>query len=213
MKREAIADRGIWTAKKRYILNVHNNEGVQFAKPKIKMMGIEAVKSSTPMVCREAMKEMFKLMMTANEEETQTAIAQFKQHFKTLPAEEIAFPRSVSDVSKFASRTSIYKKGTPIHCRGSLLYNHYLKVKGLEDTYEKIEEGNKIKFLYLMIPNPMKENVIAFNNILPKEFELEKYINYDLQFKKTFLEPLEIILDSIGWRSEAVADLQAFFDF
>jgi DNA polymerase elongation subunit (family B) len=182
MKREAIADRGIWTAKKRYILNVHNNEGVQFAKPKIKMMGIEAVKSSTPMVCREAMKEMFKLMMTANEEETQTAIAQFKQHFKTLPAEEIAFPRSVSDVSKFASRTSIYKKGTPIHC-------------------------------YLMIPNPMKENVIAFNNILPKEFELEKYINYDLQFKKTFLEPLEIILDSIGWRSEAVADLQAFFDF
>ncbi len=213
MKREAIADRGIWTAKKRYILNVHNNEGVQFAKPKIKMMGIEAVKSSTPMVCRKAMKEMFKLMMTANEEETQSAIAQFKQHFKTLPAEEIAFPRGVSDVSKFASRTSIYKKGTPIHCRGALLYNHYLKVHGLEDAYEKIEEGNKIKFLYLMIPNTIKENVIAFNNVLPKEFELEKYINYDLQFKKTFLEPLEIILDSIGWRSEAVADLQAFFEF
>jgi len=165
------------------------------------------------MVCRKAMKEMFKLMMTANEEETQSAIAQFKQHFKTLPAEEIAFPRGVSDVSKFASRTSIYKKGTPIHCRGALLYNHYLKVHGLEDAYEKIEEGNKIKFLYLMIPNTIKENVIAFNNVLPKEFELEKYINYDLQFKKTFLEPLEIILDSIGWRSEAVADLQAFFEF
>ena len=213
MKREVIADKAIWTAKKRYILNVLDSEGVRFAKPKIKMMGIEAVKSSTPMSCRDAMKGMFKIMLEGGEDATQKAIRDFKIKFKKLAPEDIAFPRSCNGIEKFKSRNAIYSKGTPIHVRGSLLYNHRLKVLGLEDEYEKVEDGNKIKFMYLMKPNPIQENVISFSDVLPKEFELHKYIDYDKQFEKAFLEPLEIILDSIGWTSEPVADLQEFFEF
>jgi len=211
MKREAIADRGIWTAKKRYILNVHNNEGVQYAEPKIKIMGIEAVKSSTPQVCREAMNHLFKVIVTGDEEKTQEAIALFKDHFKTLSPDQVAFPRGVTDLTSYSQKDIIYRKGTPIHVRGSLLYNHHLKSKGLDKKHALINNGDKIKFLYLYVPNSIQENVIAFPEFLPEELELNKYINYDLQFQKTFIDPIEIILGSIGWSAEPKADLQQFF--
>ena len=211
MKREAIADRGIWTAKKRYILNVHNNEGVQYAEPKIKIMGIEAIKSSTPQICRDAMRNMFKIIVTGDEEKTQEAVKMFKAHFKSLPPDDIAFPRGVTDISKWSSRSTVYKKGTPIHVRGSLLYNKRMRSLGLEKQYEVIQNGDKIKFIYLMVPNVIQENIISFPGHLPEELELHKYINHDLQFKKTFLDPISIILDAIGWSAEPRADLQQFF--
>ena len=126
---------------------------------------------------------------------------------------EIAFPRSCNGIDDYSSRSSIYAKGTPMHVRGSLLYNHQLKVLGLEDDYEQIQNGNKIKFIYMSIPNPLQENVMSFDSILPPEFGLHKYIDYDKQFQKTFIDPLEIILDAIGWTVEPVSDLQAFFEF
>jgi DNA polymerase elongation subunit (family B) len=211
MKREAIADRGIWTAKKRYILNVHNNEGVQYAEPKIKIMGIEAVKSSTPQVCREAMNELFKVIVTGDESKTQEAISLFKEHFKALSADQIAFPRGVTDVSSYADNVSVYRKSTPIHVRGSLLYNHHLKAKALDKKYQLIQNGDKVKFVYLLLPNSIQENVIAFPDFLPEELELNKYIDYNLQFQKTFIDPIDIILDAIGWSAEPKADLQEFF--
>ena len=211
MKREAIADRGIWTAKKRYILNVHNNEGVQYAEPKIKIMGIEAVKSSTPQVCREAMNNMFKIIVTGDEEKTQEAIKLFKDYFKSLPPDEIAFPRGVTDMTKWSNKTTIYKKGTPIHVRGALLHNKQIRSLGLEKKYELIQNGDKIKFIYLRVPNTIQENVISFPGHLPEELELHKYVNHDLQFEKTFLDPINIILDAIGWTAEPRADLQQFF--
>lgn len=211
MKREAIADRGIWTAKKRYILNVHNNEGVQYAEPKIKIMGIEAVKSSTPQVCREAMNNMFKIIVTGDEEKTQEAIKLFKDYFKSLPPDEIAFPRGVTDISKWSNKSTIYKKGTPIHVRGALLYNSRVRSLALEKKYELIQNGDKIKFIYLRVPNTIQENVISFPGHLPEELELHKYVNHDLQFEKTFLDPINIILDAIGWTAEPRADLQQFF--
>ena len=211
MKREAIADRGIWTAKKRYILNVYNNEGVQYAQPKIKIMGIEAVKSSTPQVCRDAMNHLFKVIVTGNESKTQEAIALFKEHFKTLSADQVAFPRGVTDVKTYSEKGSIYKKGTPIHVRGSLLYNHHLKAKALDKKYQLINNGDKIKFVYLYVPNSIQENVIAFPDFLPEELELNKYIDYNLQFQKTFIDPIDIILNAIGWSAEPKADLQQFF--
>ena len=210
MKREAIADRGIWTAKKRYILNVHNNEGVQYAQPKIKIMGIEAVKSSTPQACRTAMNQLFKVIVTGDESRTQDAIALFKEHFKTLSPDKIAFPRGVTSVSDYSDRTLVYRKGTPIHVRGSLLYNHHIKGKALDKKYQLINNGDKVKFIYLYVPNSIQENVIAFPDFLPEELELHKYIDYNLQFQKTFIDPIEIILDAIGWSAEPKADLQQF---
>jgi DNA polymerase elongation subunit (family B) len=211
MKREAIADRGIWTAKKRYILNVHNNEGVQYAEPKIKIMGIEAIKSSTPMPCRDAMRNLFKVIVTGDESKTQEAISLFKEHFKTLSADQIAFPRGVTDVSSYSEKGGIYRKGTPIHVRGSLLYNHHLKAKALDKKYQLIHNGDKVKFVYLLVPNSIQENVIAFPDFLPEELELNKYIDYNLQFQKTFIDPIDIILNAIGWSAEPKADLQQFF--
>jgi DNA polymerase elongation subunit (family B) len=211
MVREVIADRGIWTAKKRYILNVHNNEGVQYAKPKIKMMGIEAVKSSTPQVCRDAMNEMFKIIVTGDETKTQKAIEMFHKYFFTLPAEAVSFPRGVSNVTGYRDAERIYRKGTPIHVRGSLLYNHYLKRHGIDKKYIPIRNGDKIKFLYLMVPNSIQENVISFPELLPAELDLKKYIDYKTQFQKTFLDPLEMILSAIGWTSEPVVSLEDFF--
>jgi DNA polymerase elongation subunit (family B) len=212
MKREVIADRGVWVAKKRYILNVHNSEGVQYAKPKLKMMGIEAVKSSTPQICRKYFKDIFKTILTGSQSDMQKEIERYEEHFKSLPADEVAFPRGVSNITKFTRRAAPgYAKGTPIHVRGSILFNQLVKEKGLSTQIEEIKNGTKIKFAYMKKPNPINENVIAFPHGLPKEFGLDNYIDYELQFEKTFLEPLEPIAEAIGWKLKEVATLEDFF--
>ena len=211
MKRENIADRGIWTAKKRYILNVWDSEGVRYAEPKLKMMGIEAVKSSTPSPCRTMIKDAIKLMMNGTEDEVIEFIENARKQFKQLSPEQVAFPRSVSDVKKYYSSSSIYAKKTPIHVRGALLFNYYIKENNLTNKYSLIKSGEKIKFIYLKKPNIIGENIISFIQQFPKELNLDKYIDYDLQFEKAFLEPLKIILDSIGWKIEKSINLESFF--
>lgn len=211
MKREAIADRGIWTAKKRYILNVHDNEGVRYAEPKLKIMGIEAIKSSTPAPCREALKEMFKVIISGSESDVQKNIESFRTYFKTLSPDQIAFPRGITNLTKFRDRSTIYKKGTPIHARGSLLYNKLLTDKSLTKQYNKIQNGEKIKFIYLRTPNSIKEDVISFLDYLPEEFGLHRYIDYDKQFSKTFLDVIEPILSAVSWNSKEIATLDEFF--
>ena len=211
MKRENIANRGIWTAKKRYILNVWDSEGVRYEEPKLKMMGIEAVKSSTPAPCRKMIKDALKLMMNGTEEDVIDFIDKSRKEFKSLPPEDISFPRTVSDVKKYYSYTTIYVKGTPIHCRGALLFNHYVNKKKLTNKYSLIQNGEKIKFCYLKKPNIIQENVISFIQDFPKELDLEKYVDYDLQFEKSFVEPLKAILDAIGWNVEKTVNLELFF--
>ena len=211
MAREAIADVGIWTAKKRYILNVYDNEGVRYNEPQLKIMGIEAIKSSTPEIVRNKFKEVFKLIVSSTESETQKFILDFKNQFKNLYPEDVAFPRRVSNITDWYDRRTIFKKSCPIHVRGALLRNYYLKQHKLENKYELITNGDRIKFVYLKMPNAIRQNVIAFKDVLPKEFKLHNQIDYDLQFDKTFIEPLNLILNPIGWRAEEIATLEDFF--
>lgn len=210
MKREVLADKAIWVAKKRYVLNVHNSEGVQYAKPKIKVMGLEMVKSSTPAVVRKKLKDALEVILHQDQNALQTFVKEFKRDFTSLSVNDVAFPRSVSSLKEYTGKP-IYKKGTPIQVRGALLFNHYLKIKGITRKYEPITNGNKIKFVYLRTPNPINENVISFNNVLPKEFGLDDYINYDLQFEKTFLDALNIVIEPLGWHAEEKASLESFF--
>jgi len=211
MKRENIANKGIWTAKKRYILNVFNSEGVQYAEPKLKVMGIECVKSSTPGACRDKIKECLKVIMNDGEEAAQDFIKNFRDEFDTLPVEDISFPRGCNGINKWANPSSIYSKGTPIHVRGALLFNHYNKKNKLQHKYPLIQDGEKIKFVYLKTPNKFGENVISYLQTLPKEFGLDKQVDYDLQFNKSFLEPIKVIMDKIGWKPEKVANLEFLF--
>jgi DNA polymerase elongation subunit (family B) len=211
MKREGLSDKGIWTAKKRYILNVYNNEGVQYAEPEMKVMGLEMVKSSTPSAIREKMKETIRLMLRGTEEDVQKFIEDFRKEFKTLPPEEISFPRGLNGLKEYSDSVMMYKKGTPIHVKGAILYNHYLKQKGLTKQYPLIQEGEKLKFTYLKQPNPFKDTVISYPVRLPKEFGIHDFIDYDMQFDKAYLEPVKIILGCIGWNHEKVSSLDGFF--
>tara|TARA_B100001093_G_scaffold519331_1_gene607831 strand:- start:761 stop:3250 length:2490 start_codon:yes stop_codon:yes gene_type:complete len=211
MKREAIANKGIWIAKKRYILNMYDEEGVRYEYPKLKVMGVEAVKSSTPEVCRGKIKEAIRVIMNQSEDDLIKFVADFKTQFKNLSPESIAFPRSCNNLQKYIDSSQIYKKGTPIHVKGSLLYNHHLRKHNLEQRYPIIKEGDKIKFLMLKQPNSVKDTVISFSTYLPKEFKLKQYVDYDGQFEKTFTDPLKFILNAINWELEKTATLESFF--
>ena len=211
MKRENIANRGIWTAKKRYILNVFDSEGVRYKTPKLKVNGIEAVKSSTPAPCRTAIKDALKVIMNGTEDQLQKFIANFRDQFESMPVEDIAFPRGCNNVAKNSSPSTIYGKGCPMHVRGALLYNFYIKKRKLTHKYPIIQEGEKIKYVMLRTPNKINENVISFFQTLPTEFGLDKSIDYDLQFKKSFLDPLTVILDTIGWKPEKQNTLEALW--
>jgi DNA polymerase elongation subunit (family B) len=212
MKREVLADKAIWTNKKRYILNVHNSEGVQYAQPKKKVMGLEMVKSSTPTACREKLKEVIDVIFDSDEAAVQSFIEVFRSEFETLPLADIAFPRGVNGLGKYADTKSVYASGCPIHVRGSLVYNHLLHQHSLTNKYPLIQGGEKIKFIFLKEPNTIQSNVIAFpQGDIPEELDLHKYIDYNLQFEKAFLDPLKIILDAIQWKSERVSSLEDFF--
>ena len=212
MKREAIANKGIWTGKKHYILNVYNNEGVSYAQPKLKMQGIEAVRSSTPSICRKNFKKALDVIMNQDEQSMKKFVKDFKQEYMLLPFDDIAFPRSVKDLGKWRDAASIYKKSTPIHVKGSLIYNNLLKERKLDNKYQTIRDGDKIKFIYLKTPNPARDSVISCAASIPKELNIEPYIDYDIQFEKSFLDPIKGILDVIGWSiEERKATLEQFF--
>ena len=212
MKRECIADKGIWTAKKRYILNVYNQEGVAYAKPKLKMMGIEAIRTSTPQVCRDAIKQALEVIMNKSESDLHDYVIDFRNKFVDLSFEEVAFPRSVSDLQSYVDRTTIFKKGTPINVKGALMYNNLIDKLKLSKKYEPIQSGQKIKFAYLKTPNPLHCNVIAAPGSMPKEFSLDKYIDRELQLEKTFLDPISTIVNAIGWTFEKKSTLESFFE-
>jgi DNA polymerase elongation subunit (family B) len=211
MKREVLADKAIWTAKKRYIMNVHNSEGVQFAEPKIKVMGLEMVKSSTPQVIRNKLKDSIKVILDGDQSKLHKYINEFREEFNKLSVEEISFPRTVNGTREYKASSTIYRKSTPIHVRGALLFNHYIKEMGLEKQYQPIRDGDKIKFVYLRTPNRIQEDIISFAQELPKELDLHRFIDYDKQFQKVFLDALQIVIEPLRWNVEEQSTLEDFF--
>ena len=212
MKRENIADRGIWTAKKRYILNVWDSEGVRYKEPKMKIMGLETARSSTPAYFRDKLYAAFKIIIGKSNDELIAFINDVRTETRQRPYDQVAFPRGVNNLAKYRHPTEIYKKATPIHVRGALLYNHYIKKYKIENKHPLIQEGEKIKFMYLKTPNPIHENCISFFGDLPHEFGLEKYVDYTTQFEKSFLEPLKNVLQCIGWTHEKKVSIGSFFE-
>jgi DNA polymerase elongation subunit (family B) len=213
MDREAIADKGIWTAKKRYILNVWDMEGVRFKEPKLKIMGIEAVKSSTPAPCREKIKQALKIIMIGDEKLLNKFIQEFREEFMKLPPEDIAYPRSCNGVQKFRGESQLFAKGAPIHVKGAILYNHLVSKNKLENKYPLIQEGDKIRFLHLRQPNSFQSSSFSFMTKVPKELDIIGKIDYDMQYEKSFLEPLRVITDKLQWilRNDEVGSLEDFF--
>jgi DNA polymerase elongation subunit (family B) len=199
MSREVIADKGIWTAKKRYILNVHDSEGVRYTEPKLKIMGIEAVKSSTPAPCREKIKEALDIIMNGDEKMLNTFIQEFREEFMNLPPEDIAYPRSCNGVTRYKDDASLFRKGAPIHTKGAILYNYLIDKNNLTNKYPNIQEGDKIKFLHLRQPNIYQSSAFSFITSLPKELDLYSKIDYDIQFEKSFVDPLKFITEKMNW--------------
>lgn len=202
MKREDLCDKGIWTAKKRYILNVYNSEGVQYSEPKTKIVGLEMIKSSTPSFIRDKMKQTVDIILKGTQDQLYDFIEETRKEFETIDIEQISFPRGVNGLSEYKDDSHIFRKGTPIHVRGALLYNNLIKNKHLDKKYPLIQEGEKLKFVYLKMPNIIKNNIISFPNKLPNELGLHKYVDYKLQFDKVFIEPIKIILNCLQWSTE-----------
>jgi len=211
MKREKITDKSVFIAKKRYIMNTLNSEGVHYDTPKISVTGLESVRSSTPEVCRDKLRSAFKVLMNEGEEAMQNFIEEFRQEFYKLPPEDIGRNSGTDNIDKYRDRGNLYKKGCPMHVRGAILYNYHLAQKGLDKKFQPIAGGDKIKFVYLKTPNPIRENIISFPGVLPKEFDLQKYIDYETQFEKVFLSPLESILEAVGWSAVKISTLDDFF--
>ena len=212
MKREIIANKAMWTAKKRYIVNVYDDEGVRHIEPELKYVGVEIAKASAPKFCRDAMLEAVKILMRGEKDTLWKLVEKTHEQFLTLPPEDIAFPRSVSGLEKYSSEEAIWGKGTPFPVKGALLYNHYVQKFGLQSKYQNVKEGEKIKYLYLKEPNPTRDRVISFLNILPKEFGLHGFVDYEMQFTKSFMEPLSLILNPVGWTTEPIASLDSFWE-
>ena len=212
MKRENIADRGIWTAKKRYILNVWDSEGVRYKEPKMKIMGLETARSSTPQYFRDKLYAAFKIIIGKTNDELISFVNGVRAETREQGQEAVAFPRGVNNLEKYKHRTDIYSKGTPIHVRGALLYNNFVKKNNLQHKYQLIQEGEKIKFIYLKTPNPLHENCISFFSTIPQEMNLDKYVDFQLQFEKSFLEPLKNVLQCVGWTHEKKVTLGSFFE-
>ena len=213
MKRENIAERGFWKAKKRYVLNVWDSEGVRYEKPKMKICGMDTQRSSTPQFFRGKLKDAFDIILTKDNDAIFSFIKKVKKETREQDYTNIAFPRGCNGLTKYGDRRTIYTtdQSVPIQVRASLLYNHYIKQNKLDHKYQLIQEGEKIKFIYLKTPNPIKENVIGFFQEIPKELDLEKYVDYKTQFEKSFMLPLTKVLDAIGWQTKPTRSLNAFY--
>jgi DNA polymerase elongation subunit (family B) len=210
-KLENIGPSLIMVAKKRYLFDILYSEGVRYDTEQMKVMGIEIVRSSTPSAVQDYLRELVAICLRSDERALHTRFKEIKELFMKCSLSDIAYPRGVNGMDTYANDTSIYSKGTPIHVRGALLYNHHLRRNSLDKVYESISDGDKIKFIALKKPNPIYENVISYLDKLPTEFGLHNYVDYDMQFEKALVAPLVNILEPMNWHYEERITLDDFF--
>ncbi len=211
-KIEKICSSGIFTAKKRYALMVYSNEGVVYSEPQLKVTGLQIIQKSTPAIIRKALKKCMLHIMNGEKNELITYVNDYFEEYKKYDVNTIAIAKSVNGIQKYSDSVKLYKKGTPINTRGAILYNTLLRQKNLHTVYEEIKDGDKIRYCYLRLPNPIKEDVIAFPEKLPKELDIAEYVDYNTMFEKTFLQPLTTITDVIGWKIEDEHSIEDFFE-
>lgn len=202
MKRESIANRAIWTRKKRYIMSVLDQERVRYSEPKLKYKGLEVVRSNIPEVARNALKEAIDIIMTKSEDELIKFVSDFREKYRKMDFYEIAFPRGINGVQKYYDPIARFKKKCPAHVKGAIVYNEFLKEHGLTERYGAVQDGEKVKFCYLKLPNLLHCEIITAPGKIPEEMEIRNMIDYDEQFQTSFLKPLQGILNVIGWKHE-----------
>lgn len=210
-KRENICSSGIWVGKKKYLLRVHDSEGVRYTTPEIKVTGLEIVRSSTPEMVRKGLTNCVEYMLNDDIVGLRKFTSTLKKKFIESNPEDISFPRGVNDIEKWMAGGAKYKSGCPIAVRSAILYNHYIKEKKLTNKYAKINSSDKIKFVYLVKRNPIQENIIGFNSDFPSEIVEKKYIDYNLQWNKAFVSPLTSLLEAVGLELEPKKKLDEWF--
>ncbi len=211
MKRETIAERAIWRAKKKYVLLAWDIEEVRFKEPELKVTGLELVKGGTPEVCKTKMKEAIKLMLTSTESDLQGYIKKFRSEYDALQPEEIGMWKAVNVLDSYANADGSYAKGAQAQVRAAVVYNRMIAEAKLDDKYSPIHAGDKVQYWHLRKPNPARDDVIACSTILPRELGVDSYIDRDKQFDKSFVDPLKLVLDVIGWEATHTPNLGDFF--
>ena len=210
LTQERLCDRALWSIKKRYALRVVEEDRVRLAKPKIVAKGLESARSSTPAVLRTAFLEAIEIGFSEDAAALRRFVSDRRLWFSGLYPEDIASPSGVTDVDKYVRPEWTYASGTPIHVRAAILHNRLVEQMGLTDQVEFIRSGDKMKYVYLRLPNPIMENVIGFVDVLPAEFGLHEHVDYDTQFEKKLLTPLETLYRSCGWNVRDDATLEDF---
>jgi DNA polymerase elongation subunit (family B) len=199
MKRESISDAGVFMAKKRYILNVLDNEGVRYENGNLKIMGLEAVKSSTPAMCRDWLKKIYPIFLHGDQKTLQDEVTRLREFHSSLKPHETGFNRGVSEVERHDAGNGQVGKGAPINSRAAVVYNHAIKKNGLDNKYPLIQDGDKMHFIMLKTPNPISSNVIGWSDDWPTELGLDKFVDRDGMFSKTFQDAIEPIAKVMGW--------------
>lgn len=213
MAREVISDESVFIRKKGYIMNVLDNEGVRYSadKPKVKVTGMDAIRSSTPEVCRHKLKEAYKVMLFGEESSLQEFISEFKKEHRKLSAHQIAKNSSANNLLKYTCEDgNIAIKGTPAAVKGALYYNDY-STRILGNEFEPILEGEKVKYLCLKEPNLLRNKAVSFPVFLDKKLGLDEDIDYEKMFNDTFIKPLEPVMGILGWTAEPVGTLEDMF--
>lgn len=213
MKREAIGS-GVFVQKKRYTMYVYDNEGVRYPKPKLKIIGLEAVRSSTPKYFREKLKTVYELMYTADQPAIHKAVENIRLEFLKLPIMEIGKPSGVNGLGEYDNNSKElgnFAKGTPAGPKAAFTYNRLIQQLNLTDKHHLINSGDKIKTFNVKLPNPYKNDKIAILDRVPEEFELEKYVDRDDMFNDSFLTPITAVLNARNWYPSKQVNLDDIF--